>query len=125
MIRIGSVSIALLGLSINVCFAMLLPSAAQAVCSQWDMSGEWLFVQTNVTYPSFTLQQTGTELQGSARYRYYDEDRSRFVDVSASVDGAINGDSFEVTAYWNNGTTGLYTGKIGPQGRIQGSTYDK
>lgn len=122
MIRIDPVSIALLGW---IVLSVFLPSAAQAACSQWDVNGEWVFVQTNNTSPLFTLQKTETGLQGSARYRYYDEDRGHFVDVSASVDGAINGDSFEVTAYWNNGTTGLYTGKIGLGGRIEGSTYDK
>jgi hypothetical protein len=38
MIRIGPVSIAL---SVSVYFAMLLPSAAQTACSQWDLSGKW------------------------------------------------------------------------------------
>lgn len=131
MIRIGSVSIALLGLSISVCIAVLLPSAAQAVCSQWDMSGEWTFVQTNDTSPSFTLQQEGTGLQGRATYYYLVDDSiigsndTKRIYVNASVDGFIEGDSFEVTAYWNNGTTGLYKGKVGPRGRIEGDTYDK
>ena len=48
-----------------------------------------------------------------------------FYTVHASVDGAIDGDSFEVTAYWDNGTTGLYTGKVGSRGRVEGTTYDK
>jgi hypothetical protein len=39
----------------------------------------------------------------------------------------INGDSFEVTAYgaWVTASLEFYNGKIGPQGRIPGSTYDK
>ena len=127
MIRIGSVSIALLGwIVFGVFFAVLLPSAAQAVCSQWDMSGEWVFVQSNDTSPRFTLQQTGTGLQGSASYSYYDEHLDLWRTVNASVDGTIEGDSFKVTAYWNNGTIGVYKGKVEPQGRIEeGSGYDR
>ena len=85
----------------------------------------------NNTSPRFTLQQTGTGLQGSARYSYTTKEDyiigASGVDtyiVDASVDGTINGDSFEVTAYWDNGTKGLYTGKVGPGGRIVGSGYD-
>jgi hypothetical protein len=132
MIRIGRVFVPLLELSISICFAMLLPSAAQAVCPQWDVSGEWDFPQTNDTSPHFTLQQTGTELHGTARYSWVHKSECKlafcgddYYHVEGSVDGTINGDSFEVTAYWNNGTTGLYTGKVGPLGRLEGNTYDK
>jgi len=125
MIRTGQVSIALLGLiGFGVFLAMCLPSAAQAACSQWDVSGEWTFVQSNMTRdttPIFTLQQMGTELQGSARYYSLGESRL----VHGSVDGTINGDSLEINAYWNNGTIGVYTAKIGSQGRIQGTGYDR
>ncbi len=100
------------------------PSSAQAtVCSEWQMNGEWVFVQTNNSSPVFRLRQTKTGLQGSATsYRPY---RGYKLLVTGSVDGAINGDSLQITAYWDNGTIGVYTGKIGPQGRIQGSTYDR
>jgi hypothetical protein len=132
MIRIGQVSIALLGWIVFSVFAVLLPSAAQAACSQWDVSGEWVFVQSNNTSPRFTLQQTGTGLQGSASYSHrVDENGCIGVNcdhletVSASVDGTIDGDSLEINAYWNNGTIGVYTAKIGSQGRIQGSGYDR
>jgi len=133
MIRLGPVSIALLcWTGFSVSFAMLLPSAARAACSQWDLSGEWVFVQSNDTSPRFTLQQTGTGLQGSASYSHrVEEDGCIGVNcdhmetVSASVDGTINGDSLEINAYWNNGTIGVYTAKIGTQGRLQGTGYDR
>jgi hypothetical protein len=92
MIRIGPVSIALLGwIVVSVCFAMLLPSAAQAACQKWDVSGEWAFVQTNGFTPKFTLQQTETGLQGSAQSLH--ESDNGFTNTSGSVDG----DSFEIT----------------------------
>ena len=119
MIRIGPVSIALLGwIVFSVCFAMPRPSAAGAPCAKWDMGGEWTFVQSNNTSPVFTLRHTNTGLQGNAHYG------NGWDAVSASVDGTIEGDSFTVTAYWNNETTGVYEGTINPQGRITGRTHD-
>jgi hypothetical protein len=107
-------------------------AAADAECSRWDLNGEWKLVQTNETAPTFTLQQSENALQGSATYWYTHESEcvlafcgDDYYRVDASVDGTVNGDSFEIVAYWNNGTTGVYTGKIGPQGRIQGSGYDR
>ena len=85
---------------------------------KWDMSGEWTFVQSNDTSPVFTLQHTNTGLQGKAHYSGF----GGF--VNASVDGTIEGNSFTVTAYWNNETTGVYEGTINPQGRITGRTHD-
>ena len=100
-------------------------TTASSQCSHWDMSGEWTFVQTNGTSPQFTFRQTETGLQGSAVYYYEYNDSGYYFPVRGSVDGTLKGDSFEVTAYWDNGTTGVYTGKIGPQGRIEGTAYDK
>lgn len=114
-----------------VSVAMLLSSAARAACSRWDISGGWVAIQSNATKPSFTLQQTGTEIQGSGHWAYvttYNTFPARgddYVEANASVDGKINGDTVEFTAYWSNDTVGVYSGKIGPQGRIEGTTYDR
>ena len=121
MIRIGPVSIALLGrIVFGSIFAVLLPSAAQAACEQWDAGGQWALLQTNEFGVAFDLQQTGAELQGQA---------TGFVGYKVrnygSVDGTIKGNSFDLNVYWNGGAIGVYTGKVGPQGRIEGSTYDK
>src|ERR1044071_41867 len=102
-----------------------MPSAAQADCSGWDLSGDWAFVQTNGTSPTFTLHQTGTGLQGSAIYWYEYRNSGFRLPIKASVDGMINGDSVEITAYWDNRTIGVYTAKIGPLGRLEGTTYDR
>jgi hypothetical protein len=104
--------------------AMLPPSIVEAACAEWNASGEFTFVQTNGYRPKFTLRQTGSEIHGTAVYEGLYLGTVR-VPVTASVDGNINGDAFEVTAYWNNDTTGVYSGHIGAQGRIEGSTYDK
>jgi uncharacterized protein YkwD len=129
MIRIGAVS---LGRMVSISFAMLLPSAAQAACSQWDLPGSWIAMQSNGSQPTFTLQQTDTLLQGSARYTYVHKDKCVLVQcgddyytVQGSVDGTITGDSLDVTVYWEDGGVGGYTGKIGPTGRMTGTTVDK
>jgi len=111
-------------IAFGVIGALLPPSPVEAACSDWNASGEFTFVQTNGYRPKFTLSQTGSEIHGTAVYDgiYYGTAR---IPVTASVDGNIKGDAFEVTAYWNNDTTGVYSGRIGAQGRIEGSTYDK
>lgn len=108
------------------------PLGLEPDCAQWDVRGQWEFVQTNGASPVFTFEQTETGVLGSAKYGFYKPVICDLVDckddyylVHASVDGTAKGNSFDVVAYWDNGTTGVYTGKIGPQGRIEGSTYDK
>ena len=133
MIRIKPSRIILLGCILFETFIIVLPNTgANADCSQWDMSGDWEFVQTNGPSPQFHLQQTNIGLQGSAGYSYLTKDPCFIVacgddahSVRGSVDGSVSGNSIEINAYWNNGTIGVYTGTIGPQGRVQGTTFDK
>ncbi len=127
MIRIGAVS---LGWMVSISFAMLLPSAAQAACSQWDVSyhnmpnESWRAMQSNGSKPLFHLEQTGTLLQGTAGYLKYNDGEYEG-SVDGSVDGTIKGDFFDVTVYWEDGGVGGYTGTIGPTGRLTGTTVDK
>ncbi len=110
---------------------LLLPCAARASCAHWDISGEWVAVQTNDAKPVLTLQQTGAVIQGSGHWAYtvsyntFPAKGDDYVEANASVDGTINGDSVEFNAYWSNDSIGIYSGRIGPQGRIEGVTYDK
>jgi len=120
--RRGAFSIAVAGsISVGV---MLSPSPVEAGCSDWNATGEFTFVQTNRYSPKFKLNQTGSDIHGTAEYKILDYNLNGRP-VTASVDGYIQGDNFEVTAYWNNDTAGVYSGRIGAQGRIEGSTYDK
>ena len=108
-----------------------LASGSTPECSKWDLNGEWKFVQTNETTPTFTLKMTETGLQGDASYGYTHKGQCIFYCgddyyiVAGSVDGTVKGNDFDLTAYWNNGTTGIYTGRISATGRIEGSGYDK
>ncbi|WP_159015625.1 hypothetical protein [Cognatiluteimonas profundi] len=111
------------------CLGLPSLAAAQAGCGHWNVSNQWAAIQSNDTAVHFSLQQDGTVLKGSAYYgathkgdMFSGDD---YYVIDGSVDGTIKGDDFDVTVYWNNGTTGAYTGKVGPQGRIEGSTYDK
>jgi hypothetical protein len=101
-------------------------------CEKWDVSGQWAAVQSNDTNANLSLQQSGKSLQGTGVY-YYVPSSSCIafcegedpVQVNASVDGTLDGDAIAFTAYWSNDTIGVYTGKIGPQGRIEGISYDR
>lgn len=114
-----------LGLSL----APTVVAADEPACAQWRVDGQWSAIQSNGPPPIFTLTQNGTVLLGKASYAVWTEGGLLEADdltiVFGSVDGTIKGDDFNVTVYWNNGTTGVYTGKVGPQGRIEGSAYDK
>jgi hypothetical protein len=85
-------------------------------------------VQTNGSVVNAALHRTDTGLQGDARYQVRRDDGAfngyNYYNVGGSVDGTIDGDAFDITIYWTNQTTGVYTGKINAQGRITGTTYD-
>jgi hypothetical protein len=117
--------------AIVLCVAMGFPVAAQA-CSQWDVSGQWTAVQSNGAKPNFSLQQSGSGIQGRANDTYVHKDACVLVACGddyynrpASVDGTINDNSIQLKAYWDNNTIGVYAGTIGSQGRIEGTTYDQ
>ena len=129
MIRIGPVSIALLGrIGLRAIFVLSLPAAAHAACEQWDVRGKWTIKQTKGFSVIFQLEQTGAELQGKAGDASPQGDcvlTATCPLFSGSVDGTIKGNSFDLNVYWNGGVIGVYAGRIGPQGRIEGWTYDK
>ena len=106
--------------------------AVDGGCAQWDVSGAWAAVQTNEATVSLTLQQAGAQFHGNASYDYIHnihhdiliDDEERRTD-SGPIVGTVTGNSFEATVYWSKNQIGIYTGQIGPQGLIVGSTYDK
>jgi len=118
-------------LAVGLCVAMSFPVAARA-CSQWDVSGQWTAVQSNGAKPNFSLQQSGSGIQGQANDTYVHKDAcvvvacgDDYYDRPGSVDGSIDGNTIELKAYWDNNSIGVYSGTIGPQGRIEGTTYDQ
>lgn len=118
-------------LSILPCLlALMFPLCARADCQQWDAAGGWNAVQSNITadsghsQPSFSLEQTGSELRGSASF-YRAERGEEGHQHTASVDGAIKGNELQLTAYWDDGSIGIYSGTISSLGRAEGETYDR
>jgi hypothetical protein len=86
-----------------------LPAAA---CSQWDV--DWhMEVCSNKMTPLLSLHccLRIPDSRESAVYWYEYRESGYYFPRRASVDGSVNGDSFEVTAYWDNGTIGVYTAK--------------
>lgn len=114
---------------------IIAPSSAMAACAQWDMNGDWRFAQSNLPIhrsPVFTLRQNGSDIQGNALFtvKYWSKgilhSSYGFAEIAGSVRGVINGDTLELTVFWaDDDSIGVYTGKIDPQGRMEGTTYDK
>lgn len=134
MIRIKRYSLALV---VGAGFAMA-PTPALAECAQWDMNGEWRFVQSNMSFnfsPVFKLQQMDNQVQGIATFiltKYAEgeligETSTAYgVRVEGDVHGGIKGDSVELVVFWHGqDSIGVYTGQIGSHRLIEGSTHDQ
>ncbi len=132
------VSIALFGgIAISGLLAAILSPAAQAECPQWNVSGDWTIFQSNTqsnySQPTFKFQQEGKTFKGTARLEYVHEDECIFLvqcgddyyHHTASVDGEVDDESVQFTAYWSNGSIGYYEGTINNQGRMKGTGYER
>jgi len=115
MVRIGPIFIAIFA------WLVLLPAAAQAACTQWDVTGGggWHAVAGGVGV-LFTLRQNQTVLRGTAEYS---KDHPVRAGVG-TVNGTTQGNSFDVTVVWNDGVVVGYAGKVGSDGRLQGVAFD-
>ena len=128
MTRMGVYALAFTGSVVVRLFALPLPFAAEAACAQWDASGDMILHQANGYRPSFTLQRSGSELHGSAAYTVTTPscvERANCSQILGDVAGSIAGDSFEITAYWKNGSVGVYRGTVDAHGGLEGTTYDR
>lgn len=111
-------------------FFLLSPSVqAQAHCQRWDVSGQWGFKQSNqAALNQLDLRQKNQVLTGTASY----------ASGKGSVKGSIQGflwpsysgspptpAEIKMTIYWENGWVGVYEGKISPEGRIEGTGYER
>ncbi len=106
--------------------------AAPGDCLQWGVAGDWKIIQTDGTQSVVKLEQNDSQFNGSAQYSYFRNvehsigiDSSDHVSSSGPMVGTINGSVFEATVYWADNSIGIYTGQIGQQGLITGSTYDR
>jgi len=123
-------------IAISAMFAATSATAVENGCAQWDMSGQWSAVQSNYETGSrnrttvfMDLRQTGSQIEGSAHHSFVADGGLFSGDdahvVTGPAVGSIKGNVLELTIYWNDDAVGFYTGEIGSQGLIVGTTYDK
>jgi hypothetical protein len=110
---------------------LLVPEAAHAACAQWNIpsvmnvrQGKYLVV--------FRLVQKGSGLRGSAdvligKRTDHPLHGTRWEQqkTTGSADGSIIGSKFAVNVYWSGRSIGVYEGSVGPQGRVEGTTFDR
>ena len=102
-----------------------LSSSVEAQCSEgWDIGGTWGLKQSNQAVPnSMVLGHAFTgkgEIRGDATYR---NERGNY--IKGAVQGTAVGDNVHLEISWDNGWTGIYDGKIGPRGKIEGTGYER
>ena len=105
----------------------LLPNSAHAQCAAgWNVGGKW-FMNQGGTPVSMDLVQTGGLVKGTARYfTDFGRIKDKSTEVYGDVEGTVKNDDFNVHIYWReplNGLSSVYSGKISPQGRIDGEGY--
>lgn len=116
-------------------FICVPPSSVKAQCSQWDIvhGGQWQIRQSDKTVVTLNLQQNGKSFIGKASFERRKlikrntaiKDMYGLVVENGQVDGTLEGDTFRAEIFWDYGETGVYTGKLNAQGRIEGSGYIK
>jgi hypothetical protein len=112
----------------GVLFAVLalLPISAHAQCKNWDASGDLAIIQRGQANPIYlTLEQKGRVITGGAHLDIPGSNGNFGGEITAAVDGTIDGDSFSVQLFWNNHQTGIYIAKVLPSGRLDGEGYEK
>jgi uncharacterized repeat protein (TIGR03803 family) len=98
-------------LSSNVPFTV----TATPKCNQWDVSGTWPVVQSNGFNYTFSLQQDGIIVTGTATGD----------GPPATTQGTMQGSEFLVTVYWAAGGYGLYSATMSAAGQLtNGSGYN-
>lgn len=118
--------------SASACF--LSPSQAQAACSQWDMPARTGIKQSNGAVISITAIPSEGGFVGKATNYYLVSDGwlqgKRPEQVSGVLEGVVEGNTVHFTIHWDDdtikevaNTTGVYTGSVGPQGRLTGTGY--
>lgn len=106
--------------------------ATQAACEQWDLSGVWEIRQSNVnSFVVFEIQQKGSVLSGQAQFQDDVEGYDNAFGRRGFVTGNARGNKLDMTVNWEPypgeegpRRKGIYKGKISPQGRLTGTTFD-
>lgn len=110
-----------------------MPISTSAQCSTgWNARGAWDFRQVGQRKPiKLRLDQKGQALTGTAVLPDGKETRGSGMafdgieDLSGTADGYISGDSFSLHIFWENGSTGVYSARILPSGKVEGKAHEK
>ena len=100
-------------------------------CAQWDASGRWGMIQSGRLDADIwvDLKQDGKVLTGKAEWWEYLDKGDWTSDPKkhyGSLDGTVDGDRFSAQITWTSErAAAIYTGQIGPGGRIEGETHDR
>ena len=106
--------------------------AAPAIaCDQWVMPAKLFVEQNNNSYVAIDVTPAEGGFAGTVIGRaQYNEDDVRIIPTGL-VDGTMEGSTLNFTVRWSTiatdigNSTGVYTGTVGPQGRVTGTTYDR
>jgi hypothetical protein len=103
-----------------------LPIPARAQCATgWDASGVHVIEQQGQQFNiQLTLQQRGRVITGTALHVVNRADGGVATN-QGTVDGTLDGDSFNVQIFWTSRQTGVYIAKVLPSGRLDGEGYEK
>ena len=118
------------GLMVVALTSLSLPLAAraQAPCAQWSPRSLREIVQGQGTHVNTNLHRgNGTAIEGTASYTVIRNQGGERVGsgVDGRVQGTLDGNHFKIDITWSDGTTGVYEGRIRPDGSIVGTTFDR
>ncbi|WP_051696663.1 hypothetical protein [Streptomyces sp. NRRL S-244] len=92
------------------------PSAVrEARAAAFNASGVWTVYQSNATVRVDLRQDGSGNLYGST---------SSGNTVGTVQEGSVTGNDIYFVVQWNHGPKGRYTGSLGPDRRLSGTTYD-
>lgn len=96
------------------------------------MPAKFTIEQSNVTDVPVVLTSGEGGSSGKATNLYYSERMETTSSVSGVIDGSVQGSNVQFTIHWGRdiyrhvpSATGIYTGTVGPQGRVTGTGYDE
>lgn len=110
-------------------FALAAPASAREVCTHWSLGNRFTVHQSNGWQTEFDGNQQGNDLRGTAS-TFHAAARSTMTGSTATVqkgtfDGKVRGHEVTISVYWSPSSVGVYSGKIGDRGRIEGNTHDR
>ena len=112
----------LCGLLIAAVIALLPFSAAAQCATKWYAPANLKIMQRGQALPIvLKIAQKGAVLSGTADLHMFSEGKK----IHGTVDGAIQGNTFNIQIFWNNWQIGVYEAKILPSGRLDGVGWEK